>query len=602
MIQREQALPTADDIAALVAFLPRLCAPDFQPIVRWGGGTKDQDGVMTLPWPEYDPLVREFVAMASQPCWCDYDYLAKNPGEMLRDETLVRNASLEQIKTMLTYCIRGERFCTGFWGTMFGHGHAAQLLERLIALQNIDQVDEIAFFDPRDPETGYLCNFYRAAFTLAGAEWPSVEHYYQAMKFSEPAYRERIRLASTPREAKNLGQSRDVPLRSDWETGKLEVMQQAVAAKFLAQANHALRQRLLATGKARLIEASPTDSYWGIGSDGKGLNHLGRILMELRDTLACKSLEETTIEEVRMTPSLQERYRGCLLGLACGDAVGTAVEFRSRGSFAPLTDMIGGGPFGLEPGQWTDDTSMALCLAESLINKGGFDANDQMGRYLNWWQWGYLSSTGECFDIGATVRQALMQYQQTGNPFAGSTDPQTAGNGSLMRLAPVPLFYYPDIAQVIKFSAESSRTTHAAPEAIECCQLFGEILANALQGKPKASLLHIEGSILNEPKVADIAKGQYLGKSRAEIFGTGYSVACLEAALWCFHHTETFESAVLEAANLGDDADTTAAIVGQLAGTYYGVGGIPKRWLTKLHMRDEIEAIADALFHVASSR
>lgn len=129
--------------------------------------------------------------------------------------------------------------------------------------------------------------------------------------------------------------------------------------------------------------------------------------------------------------ALSERYRGCLLGLACGDAVGTTAEFAARGSFAPITDMVGGGPFGLPPGKWTDDTSMALCLAESLLAKKGFDPRDQMARYVNWWQWGYNSSTGECFDIGLTVRSALMAYMKTGEPFAGSTDPKTAGNGSL---------------------------------------------------------------------------------------------------------------------------------------------------------------------------
>lgn len=173
-----------------------------------------------------------------------------------------------------------------------------------------------------------------------------------------------------------------------------------------------------------------------------------------------------------MQPSLTERYRGALLGLACGDAVGTTVEFQPRGSFRPLTDMVGGGPFNLKPGQWTDDTSMALCLAESLLSKNGFDAADQMGRYLNWWQSGYLSSTGECFDIGMTVSEALARYQQTGDPFAGSTDPYTAGNGSLMRLVPVVLYYFPDRDRIRAFSTNSSRTTHAAPEAVECCQLF----------------------------------------------------------------------------------------------------------------------------------
>jgi len=136
---------------------------------------------------------------------------------------------------------------------------------------------------------------------------------------------------------------------------------------------------------------------------------------------------------------LCDRYRGAFLGLAVGDALGTTLEFKAPGSFKPITDMLGGGPFGLKPGQWTDDTSMALCLAESLIEKGGFDPKDQMDHYCRWWLEGHLSSTGTCFDIGATVRTSLESYLRSGEPFAGSADPFTAKNGSLMRLAPVPL-------------------------------------------------------------------------------------------------------------------------------------------------------------------
>ncbi len=155
-------------------------------------------------------------------------------------------------------------------------------------------------------------------------------------------------------------------------------------------------------------------------------------------------------------------FRGCLLGLAVGDAVGTSVEFRARGTFPPVTDMVGGGPFGLAPGQWTDDTSMALCLAASLCERDGFDARDQMDRYLRWMREGYMSSTGACFDIGNTVASALRRYRETGEPFSGSTDPQSAGNGCIMRLAPIPMFYFPDIDAVERYAAESSRTTHGA--------------------------------------------------------------------------------------------------------------------------------------------
>ena len=132
---------------------------------------------------------------------------------------------------------------------------------------------------------------------------------------------------------------------------------------------------------------------------------------------------------------LEDRYRGSLLGLAAGDALGTTLEFRAPGTFEPIDDMEGGGPFGLEPGQWTDDTSMALCLAESLISCEGFNPLDQMERYRRWYREGYLSSTGTCFDIGNTVRGAIHTFERTGEPYAGPTDPRSAGNGSIMRLA-----------------------------------------------------------------------------------------------------------------------------------------------------------------------
>lgn len=296
-----------------------------------------------------------------------------------------------------------------------------------------------------------------------------------------------------------------------------------------------------------------------------------------------------------MTPSHIDRCEGALVGLACGDAVGTTVEFSARGSFRPLTDMVGGGPFGLRPGQWTDDTSMALCLAESLLACQGFDATDQMGRYLNWWRRGYLSSTGRCFDIGNTVRSALYRYETTRQPFAGSEDPNTAGNGALMRLAPVVLFFHPDAALVQTFAVDSTRTTHAAPEALDCSRLLAHVISRALDGADKEVTLDAASLALASPKVAALAAGAWRGKAEADIRGSGYAVDSLEAALWCFHQTETFEMAVLRAANLGDDADTTAAIVGQIAGAHYGVQGIPASWRARLHMADDIEDMARRL-------
>ncbi|MBX3055776.1 MAG: ADP-ribosylglycohydrolase family protein [Anaerolineae bacterium] len=290
--------------------------------------------------------------------------------------------------------------------------------------------------------------------------------------------------------------------------------------------------------------------------------------------------------------NLQDRYTGCLLGLACGDAVGTTVEFKPRGSFTPLADMVGGGPFGLEAGQWTDDTSMALCLAHSLVQRRGFDAADQMQRYCDWMNHGTMSSNGRCFDIGITVRNALHAFERDGNPFSGSTDPYSAGNGSIMRLAPIPMAYSPDVTAVLHYSAESSRTTHAAAECMEACQLFGVMLHLALTGSSKEEILRQSLYQPTLPKIQAIAHGDYRQKTAAQIRGSGYVVDSLEAALFCFIQTDAFDTAVLMAANLGDDADTTAAVCGQLAGAFYGRAGIPPTWLNKLAMCSEIEKLA----------
>ncbi len=294
---------------------------------------------------------------------------------------------------------------------------------------------------------------------------------------------------------------------------------------------------------------------------------------------------------------LEGRFVGCLLGLACGDAVGTTVEFRPRGSFEPLTDMVGGGPFNLEPGEWTDDTSMALCLAVSLLESGGFDARDQMERYDRWQREGYLSSNGTCFDIGNTVAAALRRYRRTGEPFSGSTDPYSAGNGSLMRLAPIPMYYVEEPERALQLAAESSRTTHGAREAVDACRLFAQMLVRALRGAEKESLLFESApEVEPAPAIAAIARGEYRKKGREEIQGSGYVVRSLEAALWCFLRTRSYREAILCAANLGDDADTTAAICGQIAGAHYGVEGIPAAWRERVAMGPFLEKIARRLY------
>jgi ADP-ribosylglycohydrolase len=300
---------------------------------------------------------------------------------------------------------------------------------------------------------------------------------------------------------------------------------------------------------------------------------------------------------------IAQRYRGCLLGLAVGDAVGAALEFKQPGSFSPITDMIGGGPFRLAPGQWTDDTSMALCLAESLLEKQGFDAIDQLERYVRWWKEGHFSSTGRCFDIGNATRAALDRFIRTRRPYCGSTDPYMAGNGSIMRLAPVPMFFANDPVRAIEMAAESSRTTHGTSAAIEACRYFAALIVAALQGATKQEILsdfycpipdYWEAHPLM-PDIHEIASGSFRKKEPPAIKGSGYVVRSLEAALWAFHKSDNFRDGCLLAANLGDDADTTAAVYGQLAGAFYGEQGIPLPWREKVAMRETITALADRL-------
>ena len=302
-----------------------------------------------------------------------------------------------------------------------------------------------------------------------------------------------------------------------------------------------------------------------------------------------------------------ERYRGCLLGLAIGDALGTTLEFQRPGSFTPIEDVIGGGPFMLAPGEWTDDTSMALCLADSLIACQGFDRADQLGRYLRWYRQGYLSSTGRCFDIGDTVRTALERFERTGEAVAKLLRAARVGNGSLMRLAPVPLFYARSPREALEKAGESSRTTHNAPEAVDACRYLAALLVGAVQGVGKEALLAdhftplpgIWGETPLTPEIAAIAAGSFTWRNPPDIRSSGYVVAALEAALWAFYHSTSFREGALLAVNLGEDADTTGAIYGQVAGAFYGERGIPERWRLRIAHRLLILSLAETLYELA---
>jgi ADP-ribosylglycohydrolase len=270
--------------------------------------------------------------------------------------------------------------------------------------------------------------------------------------------------------------------------------------------------------------------------------------------------------------------------------------------------MVGGGPFALKPGQWTDDTSLALCLAESLIKKHGFDPVDQMRRYVRWWRKGHLSSTGKCFDIGNTTSTALSRFEQTSGPYCGSTAPTFVGNGSIMRLAPVPLAYAGQPEMAIQHAAASSRTTHGAATAVDACRYLAALIVGAVTGVPKDELLSdhycpVPGCWDKHPltpEIDEIAGGSFRHRGPPEIKGSSYVVQSLEAALWAFDRSSSFREGCLMAVNLGDDADTTGAVYGQLAGAFYGEQGIPKEWRSKLALLDVIEKMAKRLYKLAS--
>ncbi|CAF2480133.1 unnamed protein product [Rotaria sp. Silwood2] len=330
------------------------------------------------------------------------------------------------------------------------------------------------------------------------------------------------------------------------------------------------------------------------------------------------------------------RIQGSLVGLAIGDALGASVEFRPYSYLQQnkVTDMQTGGTWGLKAGQWTDDTSMALCLAASLIVKGEFDPYDQFIRYKRWYKDGYMSSTGLCFDIGKSTRQAIIEFEKRqtnahcqliqSNQVPKNTPldkitkqnflslyknlecgpPDSAGNGALMRVAPIPLFFSESYDAVKKCIDEATTITHNDQRAIEACQFYAGLIWHAINGVPKEQLLdpnfyrdvlciNLSGEVLK------VVQGSYKNKKGYEdgIRGKGYVVNSLEAALWAFYKDgSSFNEGVLLAVNLGDDTDTTAAIYGELAGAVYGIKNISSDWINKLFQEKFIKTVAKALY------
>lgn len=298
-----------------------------------------------------------------------------------------------------------------------------------------------------------------------------------------------------------------------------------------------------------------------------------------------------------------ERFYGAMLGLAVGDCLGMPWEFKPRGSYPPVTGLSEGGVHGARLGEWSDDTAMAFCLAESLIRHRGWDAADAADRFRQWYRAGYWSSRDHCFDIGNATRAAIERFEQNGDPYAGSTDVDQAGNGSIMRLAPIVLFYH-DRPELFERVEQSSLLTHGALTCLQSCRLMAQVMRGCLLEMDKADILSTawlgacqpDGGFV--PEVAEIAACRFMDKREDDILSTGYVIHTLEAALWAWASTNTFREAVLLAVSLGDDTDTVGAVTGQIAGTFHGFGNIPREWSDVLMYRRRLIRTTEQLYEV----
>jgi ADP-ribosyl-[dinitrogen reductase] hydrolase len=291
-------------------------------------------------------------------------------------------------------------------------------------------------------------------------------------------------------------------------------------------------------------------------------------------------LDPATLAAVR---EVRERYLGALLGLAVGDALGVTTQFRRPGRFTPLGDMLGGGSFDLPRGAWSDDTAMSLCLAESLLEQGGFEARDQVARYRRWQKEGYLSATGQCVGISAGTARALGRAQWRRQSFSGSHDPDALDPEPLSRVPVVVLYYFADREAALAQSAEAARTTCQAPLVLDACRALAAALHAAVAGAAKPQILAAA-----EALVGHTGRPSALGQE-------GSAPAALAAALDCFARTHNFRDAVLAAANLGGAADVVAGAAGALAGAHYTAGAIPPTWRNSLMKLQLLESFADRL-------
>ncbi len=298
------------------------------------------------------------------------------------------------------------------------------------------------------------------------------------------------------------------------------------------------------------------------------------------------------------TGVLRDRFRGTLLGVAVGEALGAPADYLTAAQiverYGIITDMMGGGCHNLDPGQTTDATDMMLCLAESLADIGAFDAEDVMDRYLAWFD-------SVPVDMSLAVRTALLSYR-SGTPWDLASrraheilGSPSAGNGSLMRCAPLALRYFDDEETRRAVTERESTLTHFDRLAGSSCVVFNDLVVAALHDDLFSRLHIIAEDMLDEDKRISAILREAVEAEPEEIQSSAFVLDTLCTALWAVLRTDSFEDALVLAVNLGGDADTVAAVTGALAGALYGESGMPRRWLEPLCAYERIATVADRL-------
>lgn len=304
-----------------------------------------------------------------------------------------------------------------------------------------------------------------------------------------------------------------------------------------------------------------------------------------------------------------DKIRGVLFGLVVGDALGVPVEFRSREELSrfPVTGMREFGSWNQPKGTWSDDSSLAFCLAENLST--GYDLDDIARKFIQWKENGYWGAHYKLFDIGGATRFAIDRLIKGTSPLlSGGMNEDDNGNGSLMRILPL-LFFIKEktIDQRYKFVKEVSSITHAHFRSVFACFILMELALLMLQGctLPDAYLemkknvrAFAEKNEFNTSEVklfSNVLEGNIAVKEEGNISSGGYVLHTLEASIWCLLNTSSYEKAVLKATNLGGDTDTTACVTGGLAGLLYGYNNIPRKWVECIARNKDIERLCEKL-------